>query len=680
MGPVSALPAFSEITIDQVVPRIEALLAEQKKATDLIFSQDPQQATWETWIEPLERLSVVFQAAWSPITHLQGVCSTPELRMAYEACVPNVILAATEIEQNVRLYQALCVIEQSAGFSTVLTPAQQQVVRLKLIDARLSGVALKEAEKERYKQCSTALSALSIAFGNQVVDCMDAWQYHTEDRNLLSGLADTIVETARARAAAAGKTGWLLTLDGPNMVAVMQTADHRPLRQAFHYAYQTRASLKGPHDPRFDNTQRLYQILCKRYELARLLSFDHYVDYALSKRMAKSYEEIEGFLRDLMAKTKVGAEKEWTDLQQFVLEHYNISDVKPWDIAYFSEKQKMALFDISDDSLKPYFPMETVFSGLFEVLHRLYGISIRETQEIDAWHPSVRGYTLYDPADQPVGYFLVDLYTRAQKKSGAWMDECRQRAVLKGYVQKPAAYVTCNFTPPTAEQDALLTHHDVLTVFHEFGHAIHHVLTSVDWPSVSGINGVPWDAVELPSQFHENWCWHAQSLAFISKHCETGASLPLPMLQKLMSVKNYQSALAIRRQLLFAYFDLKLHRLFDPHGDPSQVEQILASVRQETSVLPVAEYDCFQNSFTHIFAGGYAAGYYSYLWAEILSANAFDVFAQNGLFDKTSGRRFLEVILSSGGVGDMSEKMKIFCGHAPTLAPFLKQHGIDGTL
>jgi oligopeptidase A len=502
------------------------------------------------------------------------------------------------------------------------------------------------------------------------------WTKHIIDESELSGLPESALAAAKATAEAKGKEGYLLTLEMPSYLPVMTYCDNQALRQEMYEAYVTRASDRGPNAGQWDNTDIIAEQLKLRHEIAKILGFNCFSEKSLATKMAESPEQVLTFLNDLAKRAKPQGEKEIQALRDFAQENFGVDELALWNIAYFSEKQKQHLFQISDEELRPYFPESKVISGLFEVIHRVFGMSVQAREGVDTWHESVRFFDIFDQNQQLRGSFYLDLYAREHKRGGAWMDDCRGRRVtLSGELQSPLAYLTCNFNKPVGGKPALFTHDEVVTLFHEFGHGIHHMLTQVDVGAVAGINGVPWDAVELPSQFLENWCWEEEALVFISGHYETGEPLPKAMLEKMLAAKNFQSAMFILRQLEFGLFDFTLHTNYDPEVGP-RVLETLAEVKAKVAVLPSLEWNRFSHSFGHIFAGGYSAGYYSYLWAELLSSDAFSRFEEEGIFNPETGQRFLKNILEMGGSEEPMELFKRFRGREPQIDALLRHCGI----
>ncbi|OCF96507.1 oligopeptidase A [Gilliamella sp. wkB308] len=664
------LPLFSQIKPEHVLPAIQEALKNCRHTIETVLTKNSQY-TWDNLIQPIDEMDEKFSRAWSPVSHLNSVKNSPELREAYEACLPLLSEYSTWVGQHKPLYQAYKQIKESEEY-TKLTKAQKKVIDNALRDFELSGIGLPEDKQKRYGEIVAKLSELSSKYSNNVLDATMGWTKLITNLDDLSGMPESALAAAKEQAKAKGQEGWLLTLDIPSYLPIMTYGDNRDLRFELYQAYNTRASDQGPNAGKWDNTEIIKQILSLRDELAHLLGFETYADKSLATKMAESTQQVIEFLTDLASKAKPQGEKELADLKRYAYEFFGASDIKPWDIAYYSEKQKQYLYTINDEELRPYFPEQTVINGLFEVVYRVFGITAKQRQGVEVWDPEVKFYDLYNTNGELKGSFYLDLYAREHKRGGAWMDDCIGRMrFADGHVQKPVAYLTCNFNRPIGDKPALFTHNEVTTLFHEFGHGLHHMLTEIDVSSVAGINGVPWDAVELPSQFLENWCWEPEALAFISGHYETGEPLPAEMLEKMLDAKNYQAALFILRQLEFGLFDFKLHSQKDP-----DILETLKQVRELVAVVPTVEWGRFPHAFSHIFAGGYAAGYYSYLWAEVLSADAFSRFEEEGIFNTKTGNAFLDNILSQGGSDEPMTLFKNFRGREPQLEALLRHYGI----
>lgn len=679
------LPPFSLIKPEHVKPAVEQAITDcRAKIEQVLANLSPLtdtdsngvMPTWENFIEPIEEVDDRLSRIWSPVSHLNSVMNSDELREAYESCLPMLSEYGTWVGQHKGLFSGYKAIKKGSEFET-LSRAQQKAINDSLRDFELSGIDLAVDQQRRYGEISKRMSELGSQFSNNVLDATMGWTKHITDVNELAGMPESALAAAAEAAKAKELEGYLLTLEMPSYLPVMTYCDNQALRQELYQAYVTRASDRGPNAGQWDNSELITEQLQLRYEVARMLGFSSFSEKSLATKMAESPTQVLGFLNDLAQKAKPQGEREVEELRQFAQKQFGVDSLNLWDIAYYSEKQKQHLFQISDEELRPYFPEKTVVNGLFEVIHRLFGMTVVERQGVDVWHNSVRFFDIFDKSNVLRGSFYLDLYAREHKRGGAWMDECRvRRTTAKGELQTPVAYLTCNFNRPIGDKPALFTHDEVITLFHEFGHGIHHMLTKIDVGAVSGINGVPWDAVELPSQFLENWCWDQQALTFISGHYQSGEPLPQVMLDNMLAAKNFQSAMFILRQLEFGLFDFTLHTEFDPTIG-AKVLETLAAVKAKVAVLPSLEWNRFSHSFSHIFAGGYCAGYYSYLWAEVLSADAFSAFEEEGIFNAETGRRFLENILEMGGSEEPMMLFKRFRGRAPTIDALLRHAGIS---
>ncbi|MBN7285000.1 oligopeptidase A [Vibrio cholerae] len=668
------LPPFSAIKPEHVKPAVEQAIADCRHTIDKVLAENPQ-PSWESVIAPIEEVDDRLSRIWSPVSHMNSVVNSDELREAYESCLPLLSEYSTWVGQHKGLFEAYKTIKESAEFAK-LDRAQQKTISDSLRDFELSGIGLPLQEQKRYGEISKRMSELGSKFSNNVLDATMGWTKQITDVNLLAGMPESALAAAQAAAEAKGLEGYLLTLDIPSYLPVMTYCDNQALRKEVYEAYVTRASDRGPNAGKWDNSEIIAEQLKLRHEIARMLGFNTYSEKSLATKMAQTTDQVLGFLNDLASKAKPQGEREVEELRQFAESEFGVKQLELWDIAYYSEKQKQHLFEISDEELRPYFPEQKVVNGLFEVLSRLFGMQVKERQGVDVWHESVRFFDIFDAQGTLRGSFYLDLYAREHKRGGAWMDECRVRRTTDcGALQTPVAYLTCNFNRPVGDKPALFTHDEVTTLFHEFGHGIHHMLTQVEVGAVSGINGVPWDAVELPSQFLENWCWQEEALAFISGHYQTGEPLPKAMLDKMLAAKNFQSAMFILRQLEFGLFDFTLHTTYDPEVGPKVLET-LAEVKKKVAVLPGLEWNRFSHSFSHIFAGGYSAGYYSYLWAEVLSADAFSRFEEEGIFNRDTGQSFLNNILEMGGSEEPMELFKRFRGREPQIDALLRHAGI----
>lgn len=663
------LPPFLQIRPEHVEPAVRELLSANRARIDQLASVAAP--TFATVIEPLEELHHRISRTWSPVSHLNAVLNSEALRAGYNACLPLLSAYQTDLAQSEPLYRAYRTIAEQAG--AALAPVQRQVIAHAVRDFRLAGVGLPAERKARFKAAMLELAQLQAKFEENVLDATNSWTWHTVDLGELRGLNEMLIEQARRRAHERQQPGWVLSLDQPTYVAVVTDAESEKLRRAFYEAWTTRASDRGPTAGRWDNTAVMEQILRRRHEAAQLLDFPNYAEYALATRMAHSVGEVVSFLQELSAAARSTAQAEFAELEAFAGRK-----LAAWDVGFYAERLQRERFKVSQEELRPYFPLPRVLAGLFEVAERLFAVRIREHSGAPVWHTDVRFFDITAASGEPVGSFYLDAYARPNKRSGAWMDECVGRKRLASGDALPVAYLVCNFLPPGAERPALLTHDDVVTLFHEFGHGLHHLLTRVDYPSLAGINGVAWDAVELPSQFLENYAWHPEVLQRISGHFANGMPLPEDQQARLIATRSFHAGLSMMRQLEFALFDFRIHTEYSPERG-GRIQQILREVREQVAVVPVPEWNRFPNSFGHIFAGGYAAGYYSYKWAEVLAADAFAAFEEQGVFDRSTAQRFLDAILSRGGSRDTLEAFIEFRGRRPDVRALLKQHGIgDG--
>ncbi|TXE21790.1 oligopeptidase A [Serratia marcescens] len=671
-----SLPPFSAIRPEDIVPAVQSALADCRAAVERVVAQ-PGPFTWDNLCQPLAESDDRLSRIWSPIGHLNSVKNSPELRAAYEQALPLLSEYGTWVGQHEGLYQAYRSLKEGAAFEALSVP-QRKAVDNALRDFELSGIGLSADKQQRYGEIVARLSELGSTYSNNVLDATMGWSKLITDEAELSGLPESALAQAQAMAQAKEQDGWLLTLDMPSYLPVLTYADNRALREEMYRAFATRASDQGPNAGKWDNSEVMAETLALRHELAQLLGFATYADKSLATKMAESPEQVIGFLSDLAKRARPQAEQELAQLRAFAKQHYGVDELDAWDITYYGEKQKQHLFSISDEQLRPYFPEQRVVEGLFEVVKRIYGITAKERKDVETWHPDVRFFDLFDADGELRGSFYLDLYARENKRGGAWMDDCvGSLRKADGTLQKAVAYLTCNFNRPLGDQPALFTHNEVTTLFHEFGHGLHHMLTQIDTAGVSGINGVPWDAVELPSQFMENWCWEPEALAFISGHYQSGEPLPKAMLDKLLAAKNYQAALFILRQLEFGLFDFRMHFEYSPEKG-AQILPTLAEVKKMVAVVPSPSWGRFPHAFSHIFAGGYAAGYYSYLWAEVLSADAYSRFEEEGIFNAETGKSFLDNILSRGGSEEPMALFKRFRGREPQLDAMLRHYGIKG--
>ncbi|KPP96805.1 oligopeptidase A [Marinobacter sp. HL-58] len=666
------LPKFDHVRTEHMEPAIDQILSENRMKIAQLAQQD--HPTWETLAQPMQATEDRLERAWSVISHLNGVMNNDDLRKVYKRCLEKLTEYSTELSQNAELCEAYKKLAASDEYKG-LSEAQRKSVDNTLRDFHLGGVDLPQEKKERYANLSMELSELSNRFSDNVLDATQHWYKHITDVEELAGVPESALEGAKQAAKQKDLDGYVITLDFPSFYPVMTYCDNRDLRREVYEAFVTRASDMGPDAGTWDNTPVMAEILKRRHAMAKLLGFNNYAERSLATKMARSVDEVLDFLNQLAAKSKPIAEREFAELKAFAKDTHGVEDLQAWDIGYYSEKLRQERYDISPETLRPWFPVNRVVPGLFAVAEKLFDVQIEAKPDVETWHPDATAYCI-SRNGEPLAWFYLDLYARQGKRGGAWMADCRVRwRNLRGQLQLPVAFLTCNFTSPVNGKPSLLTHDEVTTLFHEFGHGLHHMLTQVDVLDVSGINGVAWDAVELPSQFLENWCWNPDSLALIASHHETGEPLPDDLLQKLLAAKNFQSGMAMVRQLEFSLFDFRLHAEFTDEA-PTNPLDMHRQVRSEIAVVEAPAFNRFPNSFSHIFAGGYAAGYYSYKWAEVLAADAFSLFEENGIFDPETGKAFLHNILEKGGSQEPMELFKAFRGREPEVDALLKQSGI----
>lgn len=665
------LPAFNAIRAEHIEPAIDTLLQRNREGLTALLRAN-KRPDWRTLIEPLTQMDNALARAWSPVSHLNAVMNSEALRAAHSACLPKLSNYHTEMGQNAELFAAYQVV---ASQSATLSTGQNKVLANALRDFRLSGVDLPASDKARFKEISEVLSALTSDFQNKVLDASNAWSKQISDVAELAGLPQSAIDAARQTAEQRELNGYLLTLDFPSYQPVMTYAESTALREEMYRAFATRASDEGPHAGQFDNSENMARILELRHEQARLLGFANYAERSLATKMARSTDEVMQFLYQLAERSKPQAEKEIAELREFAAENYGVTELQPWDIAFYSEKLRQHRHNITEEDVKAYFVVDRVIAGMFEVVGRLFGVSFHQVSHAETYHPDVRFYEIRDPDGELRAQFYFDLYARQNKRGGAWMAGCQSRLKISSSEQIPVAYMTCNFTPPVSGKPALLGHREVETLFHEFGHGLHHMLTRVDHPDIAGISGVAWDAVELPSQFMENYCWEREALDLFAAHYESGEPIPEELFQRMLAAKNFQSGMMMMRQLEFAIFDFRLHMDYDPAGG-DRIYATLDDVREQVAVLPSPAWNRFPHAFTHVFAGGYAAGYYSYKWAEVLSADAFSLFEEQGVFDPDTGRAFLENILERGGSDDAMNLFTAFRGREPKTDALLRHSGI----
>jgi oligopeptidase A len=666
-----ALPPFSTIQPEHVEPAIRHLIERNQREIERLL-QGPGPWDWSTLLQPIEALEDELARCWSPVSHLNGVLNSEALREAYNACLPLLAAYSTWMGQHAGLYAAYRDIADGPAYGALDT-AQRKAVDNALRDFRLAGVALPGQDKARYGELRKRLSELASRFSENVLDATNAWRRSATGEEL-AGLPESALASAAQSARQAGEAGYIITLDYPSLQPVLSYCDNRDLRREVYTANCTRASDLGPHGGEWDNGDSMVEILDLRREMAQLLGFANYAELSLATKMAESTGAVLQFLQQLAARSCDQARAEWRELQEFAAREYGVDTLEAWDVAYFSEKLRQQKYQVSQEDIRPYLPLPRVLEGLFEVSRRLFDVEIVESDDFDRYHPDARLFDIRRDG-ATIARFYLDLFARPQKRGGAWMDDCRVRRNLGTGLQIPVAYLVCNFTPPVGDQPSLLTHDELTTLFHEFGHGLHHMLTRQEVAAVSGINGVAWDAVELPSQFLENWCWEKEALAFISGHHETGEPLPGELLERLLAARNFQSAMLLARQLEFSLFDFRLH-LEWKGGDRASIQRLLDEVRSEVAVVQPPPFNRFQNSFSHIFAGGYAAGYFSYKWAEVLSADAFSRFEEEGIFNRDTGDAFRAHILEAGGSQDALELFRAFRGREPRIEALLRHSGI----
>ncbi|MFO1315149.1 MAG: M3 family metallopeptidase [Burkholderiales bacterium] len=670
----SGLPRFDAIRPEHVTPAVDALLADGRAAIERVAAAGAA-PTWDDVVEPLAESLDRFDRAWSAVRHLHSVVDTPALRDAYNANQPRVVAFFTELAQDLRLYGKYRALRAQPEFARLDT-ARQRLIDNELRDFRLGGAELPDADKVRFREVQEALADLSTQFEEHLLDETNEWAYCVDDEALLAGVPADVREAARAAARADGREGWKLTLQMPCYLPVMQYAESRDLRRRMHEAYSTRASDLSPH-PERDNAPIIARILELRREAARLLGYRNYAHVSLVPKMARDPDEVVAFLRDLARRARPFAERDVADLSAFAREELGLPELAPWDIAFAAERLKAARYAYSEQEVRQYLPEDSVLAGLFRVVETIYGIRIEEGRAA-TWHPSVRFFHIRDRNGTLVGEFYFDLYAREGKQGGAWMDDAINRRRVRGGIQHPVAYLTCNLSAPVAGKPATFTHDEVITIFHEFGHGLHQLLTCIDVPGVSGIQGVEWDAVELPSQFMENFCWEWDVLRHMTRHVDTGEPLPRALFDRMLSARNFLSGMATVRQIEMGLFDMLLHDQFDGGSSApwTSPEALLDAVRSEVAVVPRAPYDRFVQSFAHVFAGGYAAGYYSYQWAEVLSADAFSLFEEEGVLSPAAGARFRDEVLARGGSRPALESFVAFRGRPPQLDALLRHNGM----
>lgn len=665
----SGLPRYAEIRIEHITPAIEQLLAENREIATRLLG-DTGSPTWDNFMQPLSDANERLTRAWGQVGHLNAVMNSEALREVYNANLPKVTQYYAELGQNLGLFNKVKAVRHNAEFSA-LSPARQKIIENELRDFRLGGAELPEAEKARFLAIQEEHSTLCSRFSDNVLDATNAYTWLVTDENELSGIPADERQVAAEAAQTAGKSGWLFTLKAPSYLPLMQYADSRTLRERMYRAYVARASEFDK--PELDNTPLMMQILKLRAEEAHMLDFVNFAELSLATKMANTPQQVMDFLRELARRARPFAERDMAKLREFARTELGIADLKAWDVSYASEHLRQRRYAFSEQEVKQYFPEDKVLPGMFKLVETLYGLQVRPSSA-PMWHEDARFFDILDNG-QLIGQFYIDMYARNSKRGGAWMDDAITRKRTHDGIQTPVAYLNCNFASPVGGKPALFTHDEVITLFHEFGHGLHHLLTEVEDLAVSGINGVEWDAVELPSQFMENFCWEWDVLQDMTRHAETGEKLPRALFDKMLAAKNFQSGLQMLRQIEFSLFDMRLHCDFDPHGSQS-IQQQLDEVRNEVAVLIPPDFNRFQNSFTHIFAGGYAAGYYSYKWAEVLSADAYSLFEENGVLNLAAGLRFRDEVLAVGGSRDAMHSFIAFRGREPTIDALLRHNGL----
>lgn len=665
-------PVFTNIDFQSIEQELDEHLVACRAVIDNLESVVTP--SWDSLIQPLEEAHNALSLFWSPISHLNSVMNSDELREAYKACLPKLSAYHTELGQNKALYNATLALKESELFHDMSAERQQQIIH-SLRDFQLGGVSLDKNEKNRFGTIAQELSRLTTEFSDNVLDATNAWSKILADAEALDGLPASAIAAAKQRAESKDESGYLVNLEFPSYMAVMMYATDRQLREEMYTAFSTRASDQGPHAGQYDNSDKIDEILQLRAEKAVLLGYHSFADLSVVPKMVDSPTQVVGFLNDLADKARPQAQQEFKDLQRYAADKLGLNNLQAWDVAFVSDRLKKDLHDLSDEELKPYFPASKAIPGMFAVVGKLFGLTISAVPDIDVYHPDVQLYAITDAAGEQRGEFYLDNYARENKRGGAWMDVCATRQRVGKAIQRPIAYLTCNLTPPVGSDPALLTHNEVTTLFHEFGHGLHHMLTQVEASGVSGINGVEWDAVELPSQFLENWCWQRESIDMISGHYQSGEPLPDELLEKMRSARNFQSAMQLVRQLEFSLFDLAIH-VDSTAQTAAPVQATLNAIREQVAVVPAPAINRFQHGFSHIFAGGYSAGYFSYKWAEVLSADAFSRFEEEGIFNPETGQSFLKNILEVGGSRSAMSSFEAFRGREPDVKALLRHSGL----
>jgi len=665
----SGLPRFDKVQADHVTPAMDQLLQNGRALVEKLATSQ-EAPTWDNFARALEDMEEHISRAWSQVSHMNAVVNSPELREAYNENLPKLTAFYADLSQDERLYAKFRELRVNPAYAS-LNSAQRKIIENELRDFRLGGAELPAEQKARFKEIQEALSRLSSRFEENLLDTTNDYALIVEHVDELKGIPADVLQAAKEAAQDDGKSGWKFTLHFPSYMPVLQYADHRPLRETLYRAYATRASEFGK--PEWDNTALIADILRLRREAAQMLGYANYAEMSLATKMAESSQQVTEFLHTLAARAKPFAERDMQELK-YATQKLHLDDLQAWDVAYVSEKLREEKYAFSDQEVKQYFPESQVLQGLFKVTETIFGVHVRQT-EAPVWHPDVTFYEITDTDGKLIGQFYLDLYARNNKRGGAWMDEAITRRRKSDFVETPVAFLTCNFSAPVGDKPALFTHDEVITMFHEFGHGLHHMLTQVDEYGVSGIKGVEWDAVELPSQFMENFCWEWDVLRHMTKHVDTGAHLPKELFDKMVAAKNFQAGMQTVRQIEFSLFDMRLHSNFDPNGNATSLD-LIEQVRDEVAVVRPPRWNRFPNNFSHIFAGGYAAGYYSYKWAEVLSADAYSLFEENGVLSEETGRRFWSEILAQGGSRPALESFIAFRGREPTIDALLRHNGM----
>ena len=667
----SGLPRFAEIKPEHVAPAIEQLLAENRALVERLLA-DGAPPTWQNFVAPMENANERVSRAWGPVSHLNAVMNSPELREVYNATLPKITAHYAELGQNLALFEKFKALRNSPEFEG-LNAARKKIIENELRDFRLGGAELADDKKARYLEIQERLSELSSRFSDNLLDATNDYTLLVTDENELRGLPSDALQVAREAATETGKSGWLFTLKAPSYMPVMQFADNRALREKLYRAYSTRASEFGK--PEQDNTMLMNEIVQLRGEEARLLGFANFGELSLAAKMADTPEQVVNFMRELAQRARPFAEKDLAELREFARKELGLNELNSWDVSYASEKLREQRYAFSEQEVKQHFPEDAVLTGMFRLVETLYGLQIK-TANTPVWHETVGFFDIRNAQNRLVGQFYLDLYARNSKRGGAWMDDVIGRRRLAAGIQTPVAYLNCNFSSPVGGKPAVFTHDEVITLFHEFGHGLHHLLTEVEDLGVSGINGVEWDAVELPSQFMENFCWEYQVLQGMTRQVDTREQLPRALFDKMLAAKNFQSGLTTLRQIEFSLFDMLMHSNFEAGGGKS-ILQLLDDVRAEVAVLIPPAFNRFPHSFSHIFSGGYAAGYYSYKWAEVLSADAYSLFEEHGVLNPDVGARFRAEILAMGGSRDAMQSFTAFRGRAPSIDALLRHNGLS---